>query len=224
MSSSLGQVPSSLSAGASSAGNNAARSQPRISAIGPSVKASGLQTKVASGLHSKIASGLQPTSSSGIVPIVSRSNTGIKLFGQLATHVKSTIPQSDLEKKGDECFHQQQLPLALKYWHEAVYIAPHTALNAKIELAELETKKEGYALSFQEAENRMTLGDSAGALQYAHEALDKAASDIQRQNAQKLLKQVEAEIARSQKSQRIKMGVGVVGVVIVLIVLYVILF
>ena len=93
------------------------------------------------------------------------------VFGPLDTQVKSTIPQSDMEQRGDDHYRKGQLAQALASWKEAAEKGvAHTALMVKIELAERELKREGFRVALEEARNRLTIGDFAGAINFAQEA------------------------------------------------------
>ncbi|HYF48595.1 MAG TPA: protein kinase [Planctomycetota bacterium] len=167
------------------------------------------------------ASGLQRKASSGLSP-AARSGTGIRVFGQLDTQVKSTIPQSDREKKGDDCYRQGQLPLALNCWKEAMETAPHTALKVKIELAERDIRKESFQLSLDEAKHRLLIGDYRGAISRAQEATLNADTDQQRQEAMKIEAEAGVEQQKAEGARKIKMIVGGVAGIILIVILAVV--
>jgi len=157
--------------------------------------------------------------SSGMSP-AQRSGTGIRVFGQLDTQVKSTIPQSDKEKKGDDFYRQGQLPLALSCWREAAETAPHTNLKVKMELAERDIRKESYQFSLDEARHRLAIGDYRGAISRAQEATLQADSDPQRHDAMKIEAEAGVEQLKSIQAGKVKMIAGAIGAVILMIVLY----
>jgi serine/threonine protein kinase len=137
--------------------------------------------------------------------------SGTRVFGRLDTHVKSTIPQSDQERKGDDLYRQGQLPLALACWREAVEMSPHTGLKVKLELGERDLKKEAYNIAMDEARQRLHNGDYSGAIGRSHEALVSAENEQQRQDAISIEKQasvaLEEELAASRKKMMIAGGV-----------------
>ena len=194
-----------------------------MSGLGARAGLSGMRANVTGGGLPAVAgaSGLQRKASSGISP-AQRSGTGIRVFGQLDTQVKSTIPQSDKEKKGDDCYRQGQLPLALACWREASETAPHTALKVKMELAERDIKKEAYQLSLDEARHRLGIGDYRGAISRAQEATLHADSDQQRQDALKLEAEAGQEAQKAAQAAKVKMIAGGIGAVVLLIVLAVV--
>lgn len=129
-------------------------------------------------------SGVLRKAGSGLTSAVKDTGTGIKVFGRLDTHVKSTIPQSETEKHGDDFYRQGQLPLALARWKEAFEVGdPHTGLKIKIELAEREMKKEAYAVAIEEARHRLLISDFSGAISRAREAMMSVENEQQRQEA-----------------------------------------
>jgi len=140
------------------------------------------------------------------------------VFGRLETHVKSTIPQSDIEKCGDDFYRQGQLPLALLTWKDA-YLkgTPHAALKFKIDLAEIEVKKEAYGLSMEEARYRLGTGDFRNALSRAREALEAAQDEEQRQEALKLEREALLQQKEAAKARSIKRVLAAVGLVVLLI-------
>jgi hypothetical protein len=128
--------------------------------------------------------------------------TKVVVFGRLDTHVKSTIPQSDPEKKGDDYYRQGQLAMALATWRDAyLHATPHAALKTKIELGEVDLQKERYSLAIEESRYRLEAGDFRGAITRAREALDAAKTNDERQGALSL----ESEgLARSQEAERVR--------------------
>jgi|GEM_PF-6689962 len=151
-------------------------------------------------------SGLRPGTTgrpgSGIVP-----GTTSKVFGRLDTHVKSTIPQSEPEKRGDDYFRQGQLPLALNCWRDAFENhTPHAALKIKIELGERELKKEAYSAALDEAKHRQKIGDFKAALNRAQEAMLNAENDLQRNEAVHLESEILANSQRSQSGNTLKIA------------------
>ncbi|HYG77288.1 MAG TPA: serine/threonine-protein kinase [Planctomycetota bacterium] len=142
-----------------------------------------------------------------------------RVFGRLETHVKSTIPQSDTEKRGDDYYRQGQLPMALASWKEAFASGtPHAALKIKIELGEKEVKKEAYSASIDEARHRIQTGDYKGAINKAREAMLNCDSEQQRQDAVKLEQEAIARSQEASKSGNIKIIAGAAVFVIVLII------
>ena len=152
----------------------------------------------------------------------SASNSGLpKVFGRLETHVKSTIPQSDTEKRGDDLYRQGQLPLAVGAWKEAFENGtPHAALKAKIELADRELKKEVYNADMEEAKERAKTGDYRRAIARANEAMLSAENEHQRQDAVNLESEIISQMTEAEKKSKIKMaalGAGVFVFVIIII-------
>jgi serine/threonine protein kinase len=138
------------------------------------------------------------------------------VFGRLETHVKSTIPQSETEKRGDDFYKQGQLPLALNTWKDAFSNAtPHAALKVKIELAEKELKKEAYAVAIEEARHRMLIGDHKGAIERAREALLAAEGDQQRQEALRVETEASEASLASAKQGKIKLAAGIAAFLVV---------
>ena len=145
------------------------------------------------------------------------------VFGRLDTHVKSTIPQSDTEKRGDDLYRQGQLPLALATWKDAYLNAtPHAALKVKIDLAEKEVKREAYSLTLEEARYRLGSRDYRGAINRARESLLAAENEAQRQDALAIESDAQRLLAEAIRVHKLKMAVvAVVGVgaIVVLLVL-----
>jgi hypothetical protein len=152
-----------------------------------------------SGPNKKIGSGTS---------LIKDTGTGMKVFGRLDTQVKSTIPQSDMEKQGDDFYRHGQLPLALNCWKDAFENQPpHTGLKVKIELAERDIKKEAYGLAMEEARHRLLTGDHAGAIARAREALLSVENDQQRQEALVLESESLEAQQRTARATTIKFGV-----------------
>lgn len=123
-----------------------------------------------------------------------------RIFGRLETHVKSTIPQSDTEKRGDDQYRQGHLPLALQAWKDAFEEGtPHAGLKVKIELAERELKKEIYASGLQDARDRMNTGDFKGAINRVRESITSAENEQQRAEALKLEQEIIDESHAAEK-------------------------
>ena len=140
------------------------------------------------------------------------------VFGRLETHVKSTIPQSDTEKRGDDFYRQGQLPLALASWKDAYLNAtPHAALKYKIDLAEVEVKKEAYNLSLEEARYRLGSGDFKNAISRVREAMLAAEDEPQRQAALQLENEVLLRQEEAAKARFIKRILAAAGLVVLLI-------
>jgi serine/threonine protein kinase len=138
------------------------------------------------------------------------------VFGRLETHVKSTIPQSETEKRGDDFYKQGQLPLALNTWRDAFANAtPHAALKVKIELAEKELKKEAYAVAIEEARHRMLIGDHKGAIDRAREAALAAEGDQQRQEAFRVENEAAEAALASAKQGKVKLFGGIAAFLVV---------
>lgn len=142
-----------------------------------------------------------------------RPDSGIhtRVFGRLDTHVKSTIPKSDSEKRGDDLYRKGQLPLALTCWREAYIEMPHTALKVKIEMAEKDLQKEAYRAAMEEAQLRVNSGDYRGAMSRAREAMPWANDAKQSQDARNLI-QV-AQNGETEEAKRTKIKVIIAGVV-----------
>lgn len=127
------------------------------------------------------------------------------VFGRLDTHVKSTIPKSDTEKRGDDLYRQGQLALALATWRDAyLNAAPHAALKFKIDLAEVELRKEAYRLAIEETGYRLGSGDFKNALSRAREAAATAEGEAERREALKLEKEVLRRQQEALKARSIK--------------------
>jgi len=159
--------------------------------------------------------------SQGILAAVKSGGAGGRVFGRLETHVKSTIPQSDTEKRGDDFYRQGQLPLALASWKDAFANAtPHAALKVKIELAEKEVKKEAFSTALEEARHRLLIGDCRGAVNRAREAILAAENDQQKQEALR----VETEAAQKSQSNAqgntVKMAAIAVGFLILVVLVF----
>ncbi|MGD0089287.1 MAG: protein kinase [Planctomycetota bacterium] len=106
------------------------------------------------------------------------------IFGGLDTHVKSTIPRSDIEKRGDDCYRQGQLAQALAAWKDAQLNATsHPALEVKIELADKALKAENRRLALEEARYRLSRRDFKGAVSRAREAMQAAGNKAEHEEA-----------------------------------------
>lgn len=192
---------------------------------------SGLMQKARSGVQGAVpqgtsAVGMRPAkplgASTGTLQAI-KGQTG-KVFGRLETHVKSTIPQSDTERKGDDYYRQGQLPLALSNWKDAFENdVPHAALKIKIELAEREMKREAFTSALDEAKLRLESGDYRAAISRAREALLSAENEQQRHEAMHIETEAGRRALESQKSTQIKLIVTTVVVVVVLILMFVFL-
>ena len=159
--------------------------------------------------------------SQGILAAVKSGGAGGRVFGRLETHVKSTIPQSDTEKRGDDFYRQGQLPLALSNWKDAFANAtPHAALKVKIELAEKEVKKEAFSTALEEARHRLLIGDCKGAISRAREAILAAENDQQKQEALRVETEASQKSQSAAKDNTIKMAAIGVGFVILVIIVF----
>ncbi|HEY3321761.1 MAG TPA: serine/threonine-protein kinase [Planctomycetota bacterium] len=171
------------------------------------------------------ASPAQPPSGSGSKP-KGTSSLGLKavgtgrVFGRLETHVKSTIPQSETEKRGDDHYRQGQLPLALASWKDALNANAHAALKIKIELGEKELQKEAFSAALEDARYRLTQRDFKSALNHAQDALIVAETEAQRQDALKLKALAEVGAEEAGRTQMLKLIIGGVIFVVVLIVAF----
>jgi hypothetical protein len=150
---------------------------------------------------------------SGLRPVVAGSAT--KVFGSLDTHVKSTIPQCDAEKRGDDFYRQHQLPLALTCWKDAVEVAPHAALKVKIDLAERDLKKEAYSSAIDEAKHRIGIGDFKGGIKRAREAMLSAETPQQRHEAVALEGQAIQGAKQADKAASTRFAVMFGGFIVV---------
>ncbi|MCY3024391.1 MAG: serine/threonine-protein kinase [Planctomycetota bacterium] len=143
------------------------------------------------------------------------------VFGRLETHVKSTIPQSDTEKHGDDLYRQGQLPLAVAAWRDAYLNAtPHAALKVKIELGEQDLKRETYTMALEEARYRLSSGNFKGAISRAREAMAAAGNDKQRQDAVALEGEALDREEKALKARKIKLvaaGLVFVAVLVLLV-------
>lgn len=189
---------------------------------------SGLMQKARSGVQGSVSAGtsgagLRPTkplgASTGTLQAI-KGQTG-KVFGRLETHVKSTIPQSDTERKGDDYYRQSQLPLALSNWKDAFENeVPHAALKIKIELAEREMKREAFSSALDEAKLRLESGDYRAAISRAREALLAAENEQQRHEAMHIETEAGRRSLESQKATQIKLIVTTVVMLIVLVLIF----
>lgn len=189
---------------------------------------SGVMQKARSGVQGAVpagtsAAGLRPAkplgASTGTLQAI-KGQTG-KVFGRLETHVKSTIPQSDTERKGDDYYRQGQLPLALSNWKDAFENdVPHAALKIKIELAEREMKREAYTSALDEAKLRLESGDYRASISRAREALLSAENEQQRHEAMHIETEAGRRALETQKSTQIKLIVTTVVVLIVLVLMF----
>ena len=198
-------------------GNRAAVSGPRAAVSGTRTGISGTIPAAASGSqnpNSKTRIGLLEAVKGG----ASVKAPGTKVvFGRLETHVKSTIPQSELEKRGDDFHRQGQLPLALSTWRDAFANAhPHAALKVKIELAERELKREAYSSAMDEVRVRIRSGEWRAAIERAREAQLSAENDTQRQDAINLENEAIAGSLAAGRSSKIKLIAGIAAFVVVL--------
>jgi tetratricopeptide (TPR) repeat protein len=165
-------------------------------------------------------SGMRDATRSGMGTGVKATGSGTKVFGRLETHVKSTIPQSEIEKRGDDYYRQGQLPLAMNCWKEGFDEAPHAGLKIKVELAERELKREAFGIAMDEARHRYTTGDYKASIERAREAILSADNDAQRQEAMRLESAAIDESRTSNKSRSIKtvlLGVGALAVLAIAI-------
>lgn len=189
---------------------------------------SGLQQKARSGVQGAVsqgtsAAGMRPAkplgASTGTLQAI-KGQTG-KVFGRLETHVKSTIPQSDTERKGDDYYRQSQLPLALSNWKEAFENdVPHAALKIKIELAEREMKREAFSSALEEAKLRLESGDYRAAISRAREALLAAENEQQRLEAMHIETEAGRRSLESKKSTQIKLIITTVVMLLVLLLIF----
>ena len=145
-----------------------------------------------------------------------------RIFGRLDTHVKSTIPQSDLEKRGDDLYRQGQLSLALNCWRESYDATPHTGLKVKLELAERDVKREAYNMTLEEARMRLDDGDFAGAIARSREALVSAEDDQQRQEVLNVERQAIDNLEQEKYRNRVKLIVG--GIVLLVAAIVAVIF
>jgi serine/threonine-protein kinase len=177
--------------------------------------ASGIKTAGLSSQQKKISGFPAAVSSQGLA-------SGTRVFGRLDTHVKSTIPQSETERRGDDLYRQGQLPLALGCWREAFESNPHTGLKVKLELGERDMKKEAYTIALDEARQRLHSGDFAGAIRRTNEALISAEGEQQRQDAISIEKQASAGLQDEREANKKKMMIG--GGVLVLLAIIALIF
>jgi len=155
---------------------------------------------------------------SGFLSAVKGGPSNQRVFGRLETHVKSTIPQSDTEKRADDFYRQGQLPLALANWREAFNSGtPHAALKIKIELGERELKKEAYTSALDEARHRIDKGDFKGAVLRAREAMMNADTEQQRGDAIKLEQEAIVTSKTASQSGNAKTITAVVGFIVLVI-------
>ena len=165
---------------------------------------------------------------SGMATAVGASSSGLRaikegtaaknIFGRLDTHVKSTIPQSDVEKKGDDHYRQGNLSAALTMWREAYDATPHTGLKVKLDLAERDIKRETVTGALEEAQMLLDDGDYAGAIARAQDALLAAEDDTQRQEALKIEKEAGEKSVEHQRAKRTKLMIAGAVVLIIIIV------
>ncbi len=139
-------------------------------------------------------------------PVPPRS--GMRVFGGLDTHVKSTIPHSEKEKRGDDLFRQHQLPLALNAWKDAYNVSPHAALKVKIELGEKDFQRESYKVAMDEARYRMAERDYIGALNNARDGLVVSETESQRNEALILESDAIAGLRLAARSRMNKLLIG----------------
>jgi serine/threonine protein kinase len=164
---------------------------------------------------------MNAATSQGILSAVKGGSSGGRVFGRLETHVKSTIPQSDTEKRGDDFYRQGQLPLALAAWKDAFTNAtPHAGLKVKIELAEKDVKKEAFTSALDEARHRLLIGDSRGAISKAREAILAAENDQQKQEAVRLETEALQKTESAAQGNNIKMAAMAVGFIILVIIVF----
>jgi serine/threonine protein kinase len=168
--------------------------------------------KPISGLGAAVGS-----SGSKLQSIKEGSTTG-RIFGRLDTHVKSTIPQTDLEKRGDDLYRQGQLPLALNCWREAYENSPHTGLKVKVDLAERDVKRDAYSNALEEARMRLDDGDFAGAIARAREALLGAEDEQQRREVLNVERDAIEKLEKERYTNRVKMIGGGVALLILAII------
>jgi hypothetical protein len=184
---------------------------------------SGVQTSVSSG---NSGAGIRPAkalgASTGTLQAI-KGHAG-KVFGRLETHVKSTIPQSQTERKGDDYYRQGQLPLALSNWREAFESeVPHAALKIKIELAEKELKREAFETALEEARIRLGDGEYSAAISRAREALLSAETEQQRHEAMRLETDAGRQAVEARKSTTIKLIGVTIGLIIGIILVFLII-
>lgn len=204
-------------------GGHPAAAPKRVSQAAPAVAPppSGKDARSTSGGMLKAAiSADNLKKTTGILAAVKGGSGGGRVFGRLETHVKSTIPQSDTEKRGDDFYRQGQLPLALSSWKDAFANAtPHAALKIKIELAEKEVRKEAFSTALEEAQHRLLIGDCKGALSRAREAILAAESDMQRQDALKMETEAlaKSQAAAQSSTKRLVVGAAVFIILVILV-------
>ncbi|MCZ7649179.1 MAG: serine/threonine protein kinase [Planctomycetota bacterium] len=156
-----------------------------------------------------------------------RLGRGLTSIGKLKPHIQSTIPQSDLERKGDDLYHAGQLAAAVISWKDAFQKGPeHAGLRVKIELGEMELKKQNFDMSVSEAQICLDVGDYENAAKHAQAALDCAISNRQRQDAEKLQELVtsrnrEADrVAGLKRTVLLFVGIGVLVVALLVVLLW----
>ncbi|GMV83938.1 MAG: hypothetical protein AMXMBFR7_51220 [Planctomycetota bacterium] len=147
-----------------------------------------------------------------------RPGRGLTSVGKLKSHIMSTIPQSEQERKGDDLFHQGQLPAALINWKDAVQKGhEHVGLRVKIELGEVEHKKQQFDIGVSEAKISMDVNDFDSALKHVQEAYDAALTERQREDAAKLKESIHAQRANLERSRSVTRMAVIAGVVVVLL-------
>ena len=143
---------------------------------------------------------------------------------KLKTHVKSTIPQSDKEKEGDEQYRKGQLAVAVATWEQALEVKAHPALQRKIIIGKQEVDRQRYEAAVDEARFSADAGDFHGARDIAQNAAELAINDIQKEGARKLLaeidqKEQDSAKAKGMQQMMIALGVAVVFIIILALVL-----
>ena len=189
-------------------------SNPAVGSRPPSAGRSGFGSAIGakkpiSGLGAAVAS------SGNALQAIKEGSTAGRIFGRLDTHVKSTIPQTDLEKRGDDLYRQGQLPLALNCWREAFENSPHTGLKVKVDLAERDVKREAYSNALEEARMRLDDGDFGGAIARSREALLTAEDEQQRREVLNVERDAIEKLEKERYVNRIKMISG--GVVLLIL-------
>ena len=134
------------------------------------------------------------------------------VFGGLDTHVRSTIPKSDVERRGDDYYHQGQLALALAEWKDAqLHATPHAALKIKIELAERDVRKEARQLALEEARYRLGSRDFRGAISRAREAMQMAGNEVEHEEAVRIEREALAAQQEAARMRSLKTALAVIA-------------
>ena len=137
-------------------------------------------------------------------------------FGDLRTHVLSTIPLTEKEREGDDLFRSGQLNAALIAWRAAMATGPqHPPLKVKIEKAERELRKLEFEASLQETQLALGAKNFAMALQHARKAVKLAESDEDQAKAGAF----EVEANRLLQQRRSLTGIGQIALLLALLAL-----